>query len=75
MTIQSSAADDARDRSRAWLATLASDTGFPLDMIEQLYEAEHRRLVAQARIVEFIPVLAANNVRKQLRAPFVRRAA
>lgn len=75
VTIQNGTAGDTHDRSRAWLEALASDTGFPLDVVEQLYDAEHRRLVAQARIVEFVPVLAANNVRKQLRALFVRRAA
>lgn len=60
---------------RACICELASASGVPVEIVERLYATEIERLTRGARIKEFVPVLAANNVRRQLRDLRHRRAA
>lgn len=50
------------------LETLARDSGTPLDTIEHLYDQEYAALAEQARIPNFISMLALRRVRYLLQA-------
>jgi hypothetical protein len=47
---------------------LAAREGLPVAYVQRLYAAEMERLRTKARIFEFVPVLAANQLKRRLRA-------
>jgi len=50
------------------LEMLARDSGKPLDAIELLYDQEYAALAEQARIPNFISMLALRRVRSRLQS-------
>jgi len=50
------------------LEILARDSGKPLDTIEHLYDQEYAALAEQARIPNFIAMLALRRVRYRLQS-------
>ena len=48
-------------------SVLAKEEGFPLEVVESLYESVLGELQRTARVREFLPVVVANRVRKELR--------
>jgi len=49
-------------------SVLAKEEGFPLEVVESLYESVLAELRPTARVREFLPVVVANRVRKELRS-------
>jgi hypothetical protein len=49
------------------IAELASETAVPVEVVEQLYRAELERLRSNARIVDFVPLLATKSLERLLR--------
>ena len=62
--IGSGANDPAREQHL--IETLAKDSAAPVDRVRQLYEAEHARLSAEARVKTFVSVIATRLVRNAL---------
>ena len=50
------------------LETLARDSGRPLDAIEHLYDQEYAALAGQARILNYVSLLALRRVRYRLQS-------
>ena len=48
--------------------SLVNETKVDEDVVRMLYEAEHARLAADAKIKTYVPVIAASIVRKTLRS-------
>jgi hypothetical protein len=48
---------------------IAPETAAPADIVQALYEEETARLNAQARLKQFVPVLAIKRVKERLRKP------
>jgi Protein of unknown function (DUF3562) len=46
---------------------IARETAAPADIVKTLYEEETARLDAQARLKQFVPVIAINRVKQRLR--------
>lgn len=66
MNVESAASSDARGPLPG-IEELATSEGLPLELVERLYAAERERLRAGARIVDFVPVLAATSLKRRLR--------
>lgn len=49
------------------IAELAAQAGLPLEAAEEIYRVELERLRMNARIVDFLPLLAMTNLKQQLR--------
>jgi hypothetical protein len=75
MNVEQAKSRDDGARTRAWISEFASESGVAFDIVERLYGTELARLARDAHIREYVPVLAANNVRRHLRALRDRRAA
>jgi hypothetical protein len=50
------------------IETLAKENSAPVDHVRQLYESEHARLDAEARVKTFVSVIATRLVRNALHA-------
>jgi Protein of unknown function (DUF3562) len=51
----------------ATVDAIARETAAPADIVKALYEEETARLDAQARLKQFVPVIAVNRVKQRLR--------
>ena len=51
----------------ATVDAIARETAAPADIVKALYEEETTRLDAQARLKQFVPVIAINRVKQRLR--------
>jgi len=60
-------AGDSRRGMSAQISGIATEEGVSIEMVEELYRRELERLGIGARIVDFLPVLAVNNLKRQLR--------
>ena len=49
-------------------SVLAKEEGFPIEVVESHYESVLAELRPTARVREFLPVVVANRVRKELRS-------
>jgi hypothetical protein len=49
------------------MQTLADQEGVSVDLVRELYRAELEKLKASARILDFVPVLATNRLKRRLR--------
>jgi hypothetical protein len=61
------AGSPASDKISQQILGIANDEGVPVETVERLYRTELERLGIQARIVDFLPVLAVNNLKRRLR--------
>jgi hypothetical protein len=52
---------------RATIDAIARETATPADIVSALYEEEIGRLTAQAKLTQFIAVIATKRVKQQLR--------
>lgn len=66
MAIQIGGAASDPAREQHLIETLAKENSAPVDHVRQLYEAEHARLSAQARVKTFVSVIATRLVRNAL---------
>lgn len=64
--ISGGAADPARQQQV--IETLAKENSAPVDHVRELYETEHARLNAAARVKTFVSVIATRLVRNALHA-------
>jgi hypothetical protein len=55
-------------RQQQVIETLAKENSAPVDHVRQLYESEHARLDAEARVKTFVSVIATRLVRNALHA-------
>ncbi len=49
------------------IQTLADREGVSVDLVREIYTAELEKLKANARILDFVPVLATNRLKRRLR--------
>jgi Protein of unknown function (DUF3562) len=64
--LRNSAGDPARHEQV--IETLAKENDAPLDHVRELFEAEHAKLQAEARVKTFVSVIATRLVRNTLHA-------
>jgi hypothetical protein len=64
--LRNSAGDPARHQQV--IETLAKENSTSVDHVRELYEVEHARLHAEARVKTFVSVIATRLVRKVLHA-------
>jgi hypothetical protein len=64
--LRNSAGDPARHEQV--IESLAKETQAEIDHVRELYEEEHARLIAEARVKTFITVIATRLVRNTLHA-------
>jgi hypothetical protein len=67
MPEQQDAAPEPAASVRQDAAALAKEEGFPLEVVEGLYESVLAELGQNARVREFLPVVVINRVRRELR--------
>ena len=66
MSARNPAAVPSGDRDRV-VDAIAQELDLPIDEVDAAYRQELTRLVARARIQQFVPTLAIHNTRKLLR--------
>jgi hypothetical protein len=49
------------------MQTLADQEGVSVNLVREIYSAELEKLKANARILDFVPVLATNRLKRRLR--------
>jgi hypothetical protein len=59
---------DAQKRDEASVDAIARETETSVDVVKVLYQEEIQALTAQARVKQFVTVLAMKRVKQQLRA-------
>ena len=62
--LRNSAGDPARHQQV--IETLAKENSAPVDHVRELFESEHKRLEAAARVKTFVSVIATRLVREVL---------
>jgi hypothetical protein len=55
------------EAQRALVTTIATETATSVDVVKTLYDGEIAALVAQAKVKQFIGIIATKRVRQQLR--------
>jgi hypothetical protein len=59
---------DAQKRDEASVDAIARETETSVDVVKVLYEEEIQALTAQARVKQFVTVIAMKRVKQQLRS-------